>query len=97
MIRAITARPAGSRAGEENVGEELAFGVLKRRPRKALGVQQKTYVQLLRLEEGYSVEICPFFPDSEHSDGEERTDDPAAARREALALFRRIARREGRK
>jgi hypothetical protein len=90
----VTALPSIEEPGNESVGHELAFGVLKRRQKAALGLTVAPYVQLIRLEEGYSVELSPFFPDDIHPDGEHRPDDPRAARREALAFFRRIARPE---
>lgn len=75
----------------EDIGTELASGTLKRRPRRALGLTEAAWVQVFRLEDGYAVELNPFFPDDFHTDGEERKSNPAAARREALAFFRRIA------
>jgi hypothetical protein len=80
--------------GRETLGYELAYGVLKRRQKKLLGLTVAPTVQVIRLDEGYAVELSPFFPDDTHPDGEARADDPGAARREALAFFRRIARAE---
>jgi hypothetical protein len=90
----MTAGDSRPEPGKEELGFELAMGTLKRRQRKLLGLGVAPCVQVFRLEEGYAVELRPFFPDSFHPDGEERVDDPRAARREALAFFRRVARPE---
>jgi hypothetical protein len=76
---------------EPIIGEEIACGRLvhPERWRKS----PPTYVQVFRGEGGWSVDLGAFFPDDFDQDGKERPTSIEAARKEALAYFRKVARR----
>ncbi len=77
---------------KEALGDTLKEGPIRNRVALSWLEKERTFVQVLRVDDGYSVEINAYYPDYE-GDPENDRKGRQAAHRAALDLFRKLARR----